>query len=315
MPSVLNEHYRYLTLANRNAAYARALGKVVQPGDVVADLGCGFGILGLLALEAGATHCHGVDYTAAIEIARETMRREGLADHFTAMRGSTFETDLPTPVDLLVCDHIGYFGFDYGIIAMLADARKRMLKAGGRIMPQSMDMHIALAESPILRDKAARWDAPGMPPAFGSLREYEANAIHSHRFPAEAMLSGPATIASVDFREDAADLFTFKDTLTATRDGVVDGICGFFAAALCDTVSMTNSPFAADAIGRANAFLPCRTPFAVRAGDAIAVSLSIRHDPRIVNWTITPPAGGEKQAMSTWHSQILSSEGLGMAGT
>lgn len=309
MPSVLNEHYHYLALAKRNAAYGKALGEIVQPGDTIADLGCGVGILGLLALEAGAEHCTGIDQTAAIEIARETMRREGLEDRFTAIRGSTFDTDLPDRVDLLVCDHIGYFGFDYGIIAMLADARKRMLKPGGRIVPQAMDMQIALAECPNIHAKLQRWAEPAMPPAFRWLGEYEANKVHSRRLDAGAMLSEPATIASVDFREDAPDLFTFKDTLVATSDGEMHAVCGFFTSALSDAVRITNSPFSDEAIGRANAILPCRTPFAVREGDAVEVRLSIRHDPRIINWTVTSP-GGEKQAMSTWNSQILSRDDL-----
>ena len=34
--------------------------KIVKPGDVVLDLGCGTGFLGLLALQAGASRVHAV---------------------------------------------------------------------------------------------------------------------------------------------------------------------------------------------------------------------------------------------------------------
>lgn len=310
MASILNEHYRYLSLTGRTEAYRKAIHEAVREGDVVADLGSGFGILGMLALEAGAAKCHAIDETAAIEIARETMRRQGLEERFNAVRGSTFKTNLPEQVDLLICDHIGYFGFDYGIIAMLADARKRMLKPGGQIMPQSMDFHITLVESATMRGKVDRWNEPAIPEAYQWLGELEANTQRSQRFAAEEVLSDPVQIGSVDFQSEAPDLFTFTGKLTARRSGEVDGIGGFFSAQLSDSVAITNSPLAPDAIGRANAYLPCKEQFSVTAGDSVRVSLSIRHDPRIINWSITPPGDAPKQSMSTWKGQILSRDEL-----
>ena len=53
MPS-LAEHVDMLEDRVRCRAYAIAIRKAVRPGAVVLDLGCGTGILGLLALKAGA---------------------------------------------------------------------------------------------------------------------------------------------------------------------------------------------------------------------------------------------------------------------
>ena len=66
MSEVLKEHYGYLSDAIRQQRFAVALSRVVRPGDRVVDVGCGFGVLGLLCLKAGAAHVWGIDRTAAI---------------------------------------------------------------------------------------------------------------------------------------------------------------------------------------------------------------------------------------------------------
>lgn len=49
----LDEHRLYLPDQPRPQAFDAALCAVVRPGDVLADLGCGTGILGLMACRAG----------------------------------------------------------------------------------------------------------------------------------------------------------------------------------------------------------------------------------------------------------------------
>ena len=305
MPSVLNEHFRYLASGERTEAYRAALREVLQPGDTVADLGCGLGILGLLALEEGAGHCTGIDNSNAIELARQSFARSGMAERANFLRGATFDISLPEPVDLLLCDHIGFFGFDYGIIAMLADARKRLLRPGGRIMPHSMAIGIALVESEALRGRVARWSQPQVHPAYHWLGEHEANTKHAATFSAANMISEGQEIARIDFTKDADEVLSFEGTLTAQRDGVIDGICGFFNCGLSATVSITNSPFAPDAIARPQAFLPCRAPIAVREGESIKLVLRMRHDPCLIAWSIESAAGAPPQQMSTLHSSII----------
>ena len=70
-------------------------------------------------------HVFGIDATAMLEVARETFARAGLAERSRFIRGRSLRVELPEEVDLVICDHVGYFGFDYGIVETLQDARRR----------------------------------------------------------------------------------------------------------------------------------------------------------------------------------------------
>ena len=69
---MLDEHLGYVADHVRLERYESAVARVMGRGDLVADLGCGSGILGLLCLHAGAGRVFGIDSTAMLEVARET---------------------------------------------------------------------------------------------------------------------------------------------------------------------------------------------------------------------------------------------------
>src|SRR5687768_16696919 len=114
---MLKEHLGYMADQTRLKQFRTAIAHSVRPGDLVADLGCGTGILGLLCLEAGALKVFEIECTGMVEIARDTFRRAGLDERATFIHGYSLRLDhLPEQVDLVICDYMGYFGFDYDLI-------------------------------------------------------------------------------------------------------------------------------------------------------------------------------------------------------
>ncbi len=65
----------------------------------------------------------------------KTVADAGFADKAEFFQANSFELTLPERADVVICDHVGYFGFDYGILELLADAKQRFLKPGGIIIP------------------------------------------------------------------------------------------------------------------------------------------------------------------------------------
>jgi Ribosomal protein L11 methylase len=179
MSSILDEHLGYVADSIRNEQFKAAVARVVKQGDSITDLGCGSGILGLLCLQAGASRVYAIDDSAMIGIARETFARAGHGDHASFISGKSSRIELPERVDVVICDHVGFFGFDYGIMAFLEDARKRFLKPGGTLIPAAIRLNLAAVGSQRCADLANGWRAENIPEAFHWLRNYAVNTKHA----------------------------------------------------------------------------------------------------------------------------------------
>ena len=302
---MLEEHSGYLTDEKRTAAYRQALATTLTTGDVVADLGCGTGIFGLLSLQAGAARVYEIESARIIDVARETFKRAGCAERVQFVRGSTFRVELPERVDVLVCDHIGYFGFDYGLFRLLNDARARFLKPGGRIVPGQVTLHLAPAEAPEAWAKAAPWSGAGIPDELRWLDELSLNSKHAVTLDPHALLAPAFASDKIDFHCGAPEVVKLAGRFKSDRAGVMHGLAGFFTAELCAGVTITNAPGAAQAIARPQAFLPLLKPVPVAAGDLIEVSVTARPDDELIAWEVNIPARASRFRQSTFMGELF----------
>ncbi len=307
---MLDEHLGYVADRTRLERFRAAIAKVVHADHSVADLGCGSGVLGLLCLHAGAGRVFGIDSTAMLEVARETFDRAGLSDRSRFIRGHSLRVELPERVDLVICDHVGYFGFDYGIVNTLQDARRRFLKPGGRLIPARIRLRIGAIESEKARDKADGWRADGIPEEFQWLRQYAVNAKHAVELPREALLSAAAELGEIDLYADNPDFFSWTAELRIARDGVMHGLAGWFECELAEGVWMTNSPLAEQPINRSQVFLPIDEAVEVKAGDLVKATVMARPAEHLIAWVVEIPARGLRFSQSTWEGMLLAPEDL-----
>lgn len=124
----------------------------VSPGDAVIDIGCGSGILSIIAAKLGAGRVIGVDSAPdVVAVATRNAERHGVGDVVTFLRGDLFD---PLPADVeadviigdvsgipdAIAEESGWFPSRAGggprgselPIRMLRAARER-LRAGGRL--------------------------------------------------------------------------------------------------------------------------------------------------------------------------------------
>jgi methylase of polypeptide subunit release factors len=63
-----------------------------KPGSVVVDVGCGSGILSIIAAKLGASHVYGVDAAEeTVEVATANAERHGVADRVSFAQGDMFD--------------------------------------------------------------------------------------------------------------------------------------------------------------------------------------------------------------------------------
>jgi protein arginine N-methyltransferase 1 len=282
---VLDEHRRYLADTARLDAFAAALAATVRPDDVVLDLLSGTGILGLLACQAGARRVYAIEVSGIVELARELARANGFGDRFIAIHELASRAELPEPVDVIVTDGAGRFGFDAGIIEHVSDARRRFLKPGGRVIPRAITLSIAPVDTAEPYEHVTFWRQRvrglSMDPAAAIAR----NTGYPRHLQREDFLAPPSQLVTFD-PGNAPRTFSARTGFVVERGGTLRGIGGWFAADLAPGITLTNAPGAPNRIDRRNVFLPLREPVEVAAGDAVRVSIFIQPAQLIVRWRV-----------------------------
>lgn len=302
---MLREHWAYVSDFRRTRTYREALQGVICPGDSVLDLGCGVGVLGLLGLEAGAGRMVGIESTGAAELARETYRRAGSNAETQVLRGASHQLRIDERFDVIVCDHVGYFGVDYRILSVLRDARHRFLAPNGRLVPEGLTLYLGIAESPAMHQRMTRWSQPHVPEALHWLTDQELNSKHAAELGREELLAAPSRLEEIDLRTESRDFFSWRARFTASRKGHLHGLAGWFDCHLGAGVRMTNAPGAEDRIDRAQAFLPVAKPIALAKGDDIEARVAMRPEEGLVAWSVAHPASGARISHSTLESVVI----------
>ena len=304
MSLIIEEHRQYLEDASRISSYRAAIDRIVRPGDVVLDLGSGTGILGLLACAAGAAQVYAIDGGGMAEPARAIARANGFGDRVTVIDGWSTHIDLPERADVLVTDQVGHFGFEAGIVPNANHAKRCLLKADARLVPSHIDLWVAPVDAP---DVVAAIDFWSQRPAgfdMSPLRDMAANSGYPRDIQASELLGPAARGGSIDLAADNR-LVVVSAESRIERAGTLSGIGGWFVATLAPGVTMSNSPLAADRIGRRGVVLPIARPVTVAPGDRVRTVMRILPDDVLVSWTVEWFRGDASVPADRFHHTTL----------
>lgn len=269
--SLLYFHHSLLADEARTQAYRAAIDATVREGDVVADIGCGSGILSFFACRAGARRVYAIDEGPVIELARELARENGFADRITFLAASSYDTTLPEPVDVIITETMGNNGLDEGIVGALIDAR-RWLRPDGAIVPLALSVIAAPAEFPRELALYDFWSTRPFGLEMQSVMRSAANAFHAVEIDPASLLSAAGVVARVDFHAVDRRAVRGAGTFSAARRGRLSGLAVWFDADLAPDVSIENAPNGAYPSWK-QSFFPIETPIDVEAGDTINVRI------------------------------------------
>lgn len=302
---VWEEHLGYVRDRKRLELFRQAIARVVYPGDRILDLGCGIGVLGWLCLEQGAGHIDAVDHSDALPLARDALAKTPYADRirYHAANASRFAPE--RLADVVVCDHVGYFGFDYGILDLLHDARTRLLAPGGRLLPQRLRPFVSLISSESVDALGCQWSDANVPDIYRGFDRYRRHQKQALMLAAKDVVAPPLRLAELALGDSPPELLQAEWSIRLPADARIDAVSGWFEAELAPGLFMTNSPLSPDAIDRPQAVFPLDAPLSASAGDELRLRALIRPSERLFHWRLLHVASGVVREHSTLHGRPL----------
>ena len=302
----------------RMRAYTEALRAAVKPGDIVVDIGTGTGIFALLACQFGATRVYAIEPNENIEVAKKLAKDNGFSDRIEFIRDLSTKVSFNEKADVIILDLRGILPLFERHIPALLDARRRLLKPGGVLIPKRDTLNVCIVEAPELyKDYADPWDANPYNLNLDRARELSVNKLSHGRVKPEQMLTQPQTWGVLDYYQLETPHFSGKLTQRFIRNGVAHGLIVWFDAELMDGIGFSNAPDCTEhAEVYGSAFFPFLRPVEVSENDEAHLELRavLVNDEYTWCWNTTIISAGNITTanfkQSTFYGTIFSIENL-----
>lgn len=269
---VFDYHHSMLADELRTRRFLDAVLRTVRAGDVVLDLGCGTGLLALFACLGGARKVYAVEQGPVAHLVGPIAARNGYGDRIEILPGWSTEVVLAERVDVIVSETIGNLAFDEGIIGWVADARNRLLRRGGRVIPARLELVTALVESWDDWTDVDRWSHPLHGFDVSPLAELAANNPLGVGLAPAAVVSEPQPVVSFDLAMAEEVDFDVRLRLVGRRAATVHGLGCWFSAELTPGVKLSNGP-PNPVPSWDQGLLPLPDPLTLEAGEAVHVQI------------------------------------------
>ncbi|MDB5947471.1 MAG: hypothetical protein JWQ33_2497 [Ramlibacter sp.] len=240
-------HVPMMNEPERNQAFYDGLGSLVTPDKVVFEIGTGSGLLAMMAARLGAGKvftCEAVGLIA--DTARKIIERNHYQHQITVLAKPShavqLEQDLPARADILVHEIFSSELLGEHVLPAIEDAKARLLKPGGEVLPSSASIMIALVSGDELGKNLYVDESFGF-----DLREF--NAIHPKKRPlyredlAPVLLSDDVEAFRFDFRAESTFPAEKKTIgITARKGGLCYGVIQWIRIELGPAARFENHP-------------------------------------------------------------------------
>jgi protein arginine N-methyltransferase 1 len=251
-------HIAMLNDRFRTGRYLTAIKEVVQPGDVVVEIGTGTGILAVGAAKAGAQQIYTIEGTSIARVAEKVFAANGVADQIRVIEGWSTRVDVPERADVLISEILGNEPLGEGLLETTQDAVDRFLKPGGRMIPSEIRLYALpltlpddlVSEQVFEQSKLARWKK-WYSVDFTPLLEMNANMRGMEMLPPQdledcPLLSDPVLIEAIDLHQIQALSFERSVQVKITEEGLLNGLLVGFRLQLAPNLWLSTLPGEAD---------------------------------------------------------------------
>lgn len=270
----------------RRGALLAAMRECIKPGDVVLDLGAGFGALSLLACKLGAARVHAIEPNPAIHALPRLAQRNGIeADRIHVYCADSRKVDPGERADVIIADLRSFTPLFCGTWDIMTDACRRFLKPGGKVIPYRDTLHIVpLAQQQVHADYRLFWDEHGLGLDFGYARELALCKPQRAKYGSEHMLAAPMEWGQVEYGNDCRIDTRPELHFAIERDGLFDGIGMWFDMDLTPSVRLSNDPRQGKLI-YGMGFFAVPEPVPVQRGDTVTIEMAVRNMPDREFWS------------------------------
>lgn len=297
--------YHRLLLADevRVQAFRQAIHEVVRPGDVVADLGTGTGVLACFACQAGAARVYAIERDDIIQIAREVAAANGYQDRIIFVQEDADFVTLPERADVVVGDLIGVAGLEELLLPVYESASLRYLKPDGRVVPQAIQIFFAPWEAPGFYETVDFWGRERYGLDFRPCRPVVVNRLYSTPLDAWGKLAEAQLLWQFSLAGARGGPLSATAEFEIQRGGVLHGFAAWFRVNLSPGVGLCSSPFDPPTTWQ-QAFFPIEEPIGVHPGDGarLAVTAATSGDTLLWGWSGQVVRGRSEMASFSAHS-------------
>ena len=275
-------HVPMMNEPERNQAFHDGMAALVTPDQLVFEIGTGSGLLAMMAARLGAGQVYTCEAVGLIaSTARTIVKRNGLQDRITVLAKPSHAvqlgSDLPRQADILVHEIFSSELLGEHVLPAIEDAKRRLLKPGGAVLPAAASIMIALVGGDALGSNLFVGESFGF-----DLRDF--NAIHPKKRPlyredlAPLLLSDPVEAFRFDFAGQAAFPAERKRLqLTASQAGRCYGVIQWIRIELGEGIRFENHPSRPRAVSNwQHTIYGFDAPMELAAG--VAVAVTAQHD-------------------------------------
>jgi len=301
----------------RMAIYAEALRRAVTQGCSVIDIGAGFGIFSILACKYGAGSVVAIEPDPSSNLLMQIAEANGCADRITVVQDLSTKYTPPTRADVIVSDIRGITPlFEYHI-PTIVDARNRLLKPEGQLIPMRDTVRIAPVHAPRhYKPRHRPWLENNYGLDFSAAHQTAVNIPAPAYLEPDAFLSEPQALATLDYRTITDPNVSNTLEFRVDKAQTVHGLLVFFDAEIGEELRFSSGPGHPQLVYQQE-LLPFEQAVKLAAGDRITVQISAKLiDGQYVwswNTTISDASGVAPRhsfRQSTFKGQLFSADKL-----
>lgn len=300
--SEIELHRKLLGDAARNRGLHAALKDAIArigPNCRVVDVGAGTGFLSFLARRLGARHCTLIEYSDAIQLARELAQHNGIDGLDFIQAHSADVRGLPK-ADLVISETLGNFALEENLLESLVDAR-RFLKPRGMMIPSALQQFVAPVSSSRVQSEIDIWEDIGFQLDLSVARNLSLNNMYVKNIDVADLAGACKCWDTLEFKHsgDAPDSrrnATLQWPSESLNSPTIHGFALWWDVEWMPGNSLSTAPDAAPTHWQ-QIYLPLLAPITLAADDVLELQLKSDTRPSVgvrLQWQAARVRGGKR---------------------